>query len=257
MELGDRPAPSEYSSTGYVTQDAEETVEVAPLREAIAKQSEGWIGYLPDRPLEDQPVSERKILPIEKVENLDPTHRAAYEYLAKQLSGNPGPKTLSECLRGDMTEADFYGPSNVADIESFRMRQQQEEPEEEEVEFDQAFTFDRHHNVVARGTARLHPVGASVLEEAGRVVEGPRQGDYGHPYESFRRIANLWTAFLDTDLKKPLTEDDVAQMMMLLKQSRLKNTPGHRDSMVDIAGWLRGLEMVHEERERRGEPDCD
>jgi hypothetical protein len=34
-----------------------------------------------------------------------------------------------------------------------------------------------------------------------------------------------------------LSASDVAYMMVLLKMARLMQTPGHRDSLVDMAGY--------------------
>lgn len=69
---------------------------------------------------------------------------------------------------------------------------------------------------------------------------GPRQNDYGHPRANFERTARLWNGYLfalrggDAPLLKP---EDVAHMMVLLKMARLMQTPAHRDSWVDIAGY--------------------
>lgn len=73
----------------------------------------------------------------------------------------------------------------------------------------------------------------TVLEEANAAVYGPRQQAYGHPRENFARTARLWAAYLDI----PVTAMDVAQMMVLLKIARLMETPSHRDSWVDMAGY--------------------
>lgn len=45
--------------------------------------------------------------------------------------------------------------------------------------------------------------------------------------------------------------EDVAAAMRLVKESRLVNSPGHQDSMVDIAGYARTEEMCRDERKRR------
>ena len=60
-----------------------------------------------------------------------------------------------------------------------------------------------------------------------------RGKDYGKPYENFERIAKLWTAYAG----KPFTVSDVGMMMMLVKISRLMESPKHEDSWVDIAGY--------------------
>jgi hypothetical protein len=70
-------------------------------------------------------------------------------------------------------------------------------------------------------------------------VYGPRQAAYGHPRDNFQRTADLWNGYLlatgrSSDAIGPA---DVAQMMVLLKMARLMQTPDHRDSVVDMAGY--------------------
>jgi hypothetical protein len=72
----------------------------------------------------------------------------------------------------------------------------------------------------------------NVLEEAGSLINGERQEQYGNASESHQRIADLWAGYLGTDV----TEFDVVNMMILLKVSRTRNQY-HRDSYVDIAGY--------------------
>lgn len=73
-----------------------------------------------------------------------------------------------------------------------------------------------------------------VLDEAALTMS--QRGEvYGTAYLNHRRIADLWTAYLDT----PITPDQVAICMVLTKISRLTETVGHRnrDSYVDIAAY--------------------
>jgi hypothetical protein len=83
------------------------------------------------------------------------------------------------------------------------------------------------------------PSSENILQEASKDVYGPRQAAYGHPRENFERTARLWNGYLfakgSTDLL--LAPEDVAHMMVLLKMARLIQTPDHRDSWVDIAGY--------------------
>lgn len=71
-----------------------------------------------------------------------------------------------------------------------------------------------------------------VLDTAARVINGPRSESYGHPRESFQRIAELWSAFLGLDIEP----NDVASMMILLKLVREDNCH-YVDNLVDIAGY--------------------
>ena len=83
--------------------------------------------------------------------------------------------------------------------------------------------------------------GSSILQEAQRIVFGARQGVYGHPRDDFQRTADLWSAYLvGRGLLPPdysVAPQDVAYMMILLKMARLMESPEHRDSIVDIAGY--------------------
>lgn len=85
----------------------------------------------------------------------------------------------------------------------------------------------------------------NILEEANRIVAGDRQADYGHPYYDFSRTAALWSVVL----RDTVTPEQVALCMMMVKVSREVHQHGH-DNLVDIAGYARTLEMVHEQRER-------
>jgi hypothetical protein len=72
----------------------------------------------------------------------------------------------------------------------------------------------------------------SVVQEAMQIVE-KRGRDYGDPLPNFQRIAAFWSVVFG----QPVTPQQVAQCMRLVKESRLIATPGHRDSLVDICGY--------------------
>ena len=71
------------------------------------------------------------------------------------------------------------------------------------------------------------------LDEAKKCVMGDREQDYGTPKSNFATIAKLWTDYLDKDI----SAQQVADMMILMKISRIKNGGGTGDSYVDIAGY--------------------
>lgn len=83
----------------------------------------------------------------------------------------------------------------------------------------------------------------TILEEAERIVNGPRRQEYGGCLESFERIAAMWSAYVGV----ALTGEDVAMLMVLLKVCRAKQGQ-HRDSLVDIAGYTRCVTLMQEER---------
>jgi hypothetical protein len=84
-----------------------------------------------------------------------------------------------------------------------------------------------------------------LLGEVGSIVNGPRAAVYGHPSDGFRRIAALWTAYLDG--KTVVTPVDAALMQALVKVARLRQSPDHRDSWLDLAGYAgAGWEVAKE-----------
>jgi hypothetical protein len=74
---------------------------------------------------------------------------------------------------------------------------------------------------------------AEILTEAIGIITKDRSSAYGSPEDSFRRIAALWSTWLQA----PITPLDVAAMMILMKVARLNVNPLHMDSWVDIAGY--------------------
>jgi hypothetical protein len=57
---------------------------------------------------------------------------------------------------------------------------------------------------------------------------------HGSPEDSFSRIAQYWSLYLDYGL----TGYDVAMMMALMKVARAESNPQHADNHVDAAGYL-------------------
>jgi len=85
----------------------------------------------------------------------------------------------------------------------------------------------------------------TILEEAARLVDGPRQQAYGYPIVDFTRTGRIWGAMLGIPDVLPRT---VALMMVAVKLSREMNLPS-RDNLVDIAGYARTAEMVTDAEE--------
>ncbi len=79
----------------------------------------------------------------------------------------------------------------------------------------------------------------SITQEAVKIVNGDRRTDYGDMESSFKRIAALWSGYLGVHVDM----FDVAKMMMLLKISRAKDT-NHRDSYVDIVGYVECVDQL-------------
>lgn len=84
---------------------------------------------------------------------------------------------------------------------------------------------------------------ADLLKAALEIVE-KRGLNYGKPENNFKRIAEFWEDYLNNrestsgfDTYCPVTEADVAAMMVLMKVARLMEKPDHLDSWQDIAGY--------------------
>ena len=92
----------------------------------------------------------------------------------------------------------------------------------------------------------------SILEEAQRIVHGPRQVDYGHPRDNHTRTASLWVAYLCGKYGEcpALDAEDVCFLNLLQKVARQMNAP-KRDNLVDAAGYINTVAMVLDEQERR------
>ena len=73
------------------------------------------------------------------------------------------------------------------------------------------------------------------FDQAAETIGHDRADDYGHPAESFDRIAKLWSAIVG----EHISPQQVAHMMIALKIIRLQQQPDHLDSYIDIVGYAR------------------
>jgi len=77
-----------------------------------------------------------------------------------------------------------------------------------------------------------------LLRDAMHITSVDRNRAYGSPEDNFRNIANLWNAYFGAQGKPAgCTPCDVANLMILMKVARLSTNLGHRDSLLDIAGY--------------------
>ena len=84
-----------------------------------------------------------------------------------------------------------------------------------------------------------------LLVEASQLISGQRAEDYGTARDNFGRIASMWQVILETE---QITPAQVALCMAALKICRLVNTPDHKDSWIDTAGYIAlGGELATEE----------
>ena len=71
-----------------------------------------------------------------------------------------------------------------------------------------------------------------ILQEAARLTAKDRQNIYGDPRTNHRRIADLWTTYLEHEI----TPQQVAICKALVKVARLMQTETE-DSFVDLAAY--------------------
>lgn len=75
---------------------------------------------------------------------------------------------------------------------------------------------------------------------AQRITTADRCDVYGHPADDFKRIADMWSAYLGVSI----TAEQVGMCQILVKVGRLAHTPGHWDSICDMAGYSNCLGMI-------------
>jgi hypothetical protein len=90
---------------------------------------------------------------------------------------------------------------------------------------------------------------AGLLDHAKQLVSGDRDATYGPPTEHHAATAAAWSAVFGHQF----TASDVARAFIIDKLVRLNNSPGHRDSWADIAGYAGcGWESAVAEAKRHG-----
>ena len=73
-----------------------------------------------------------------------------------------------------------------------------------------------------------------VLRAAEMCVCRDRENQYGSPENNFKMISKLWETYTGF----PITSEDVAIMMTLLKIARIATGDFKEDSFVDACGYL-------------------
>lgn len=72
-----------------------------------------------------------------------------------------------------------------------------------------------------------------LLDTARNIVGGDREKTHGSKKKNMQHTADLWSAYLG----HPITAENVAWMMVLLKASRTVNGAGIDDHYIDAAGY--------------------
>ena len=96
------------------------------------------------------------------------------------------------------------------------------------------------------GTQQQSTNGSEILTEAHGLVNGPRQATYSHPFDDYYKVKELFHLMTGHQL----TVHDAVTFMICVKLARMATNmqrgDWHRDSVVDAAGYLACLSMVHE-----------
>lgn len=86
-----------------------------------------------------------------------------------------------------------------------------------------------------------------VLNSAMACVCGDREQDYGSPEDNFKRIADLWSVYLEAEIKST----DVAAMIALLKIARIATGHAKEDNWIDLAGYAACGGEIESKKARR------
>jgi hypothetical protein len=105
--------------------------------------------------------------------------------------------------------------------------------------FKDNWSHARQHTIPTLPTERER-----LLQEAITIVTNDRNTTYGEPEDAFQLIADYWNVYLQAKYDIVLETADVPLLMGLMKLARLTTNPHHRDSMVDVAGYMACLAEV-------------
>ena len=85
------------------------------------------------------------------------------------------------------------------------------------------------------------------LDEAEKLINGPRAKEYGPAKMNHQRIADIWTIPLKSKLDADITPEEVVACMVGVKLARLAEDINKDDSWVDIIGYAAlGGEIINE-----------
>ena len=91
---------------------------------------------------------------------------------------------------------------------------------------------------------KIEEKSACILLDAAETIRD-RKDKYGNAQDNFTHIAAIWNEIFQT---KIFDAEKVAIAMIGLKIARMKQTPGLRDSLIDICGYAALIEDLHDER---------
>lgn len=84
-----------------------------------------------------------------------------------------------------------------------------------------------------------------VLNTAKKAVTQDRNLDYAAPEDNFKDISDMWNIYI-RNLGRPIQPHDEAVHQIIVKISRIKQSPQKFDHWVDIAGYAAcGYECIN------------
>ena len=86
--------------------------------------------------------------------------------------------------------------------------------------------------------------GSEILLEAHRLVNGPRQKDYGHPADDYQKVSDIFYSITGIDLSVPEAILFMVSVKLARLRTNLENDTIHHDSLVDALGYLTCLNMA-------------
>lgn len=88
--------------------------------------------------------------------------------------------------------------------------------------------------------------GAEILLEAHQLITGDRHATYAHPADDYAKVVQIFAGLTGVQL----SVEQALLFMVAVKMARLRTNlergGWHHDSIVDAAGYLGCLAMVHE-----------
>jgi|TARA_R110000868_G_scaffold7011_1_gene38524 hypothetical protein len=86
--------------------------------------------------------------------------------------------------------------------------------------------------------------GSEILLEAHRLVNGPRQKDYGHPADDYQKVSDIFYSITGVDLSVSEAILFMVSVKLARLRTNLENDTIHHDSLVDALGYLTCLNMA-------------
>jgi len=93
--------------------------------------------------------------------------------------------------------------------------------------------------------------GAEILTEAHDLITGPRQAEYSHPFDDYYKVRELFYTMTGVMLSVKQAVTFMVCVKMARLSTNLENDTWKRDTVVDAAGYLGCLAMVHEHSDQR------